>query len=100
MMDRTTLTQHLESILVSANKTNCYFAGGTLCIDNPHGLGGLYMIPASSVLDAKKDSFLLEDDWTIPFKLTDQQKNLFAQIYVKHKTEEHHFYKDMKAIGK
>lgn len=95
-MFKPNLTYHLEAILTDSNKSNCYFVGGSLCIDNPNGKKGFFLIPPP--LSADKKAMLYEEDWEIEFKLNEQQKKLFAQIYVKHKTENHHYYQEMKEI--
>lgn len=91
---KTTLTQHLESVLTSTNKTNCYFTGATFFVDKPNGKG-MFLISPDAVLH-NHEAVLYEDDWIISFKLTDPQKKLIAQIYVENKTDKHMYYQDMK----
>lgn len=91
------LTKHLNAILTETNTTCCYFAGGSLFIDNPNGKGGFFHI--NPPCDASSSSYLYEEDWTIPITLTENQKKLYAQIYLKHKTENHAYWNTMKEIA-
>ena len=93
----TMLTNHLNAILAETNTTNCYFAAGSLCVDNPNGKEGFFLI--NPPCGASSFSYLYEEDWTIQFTLNDTQKILYAQIYLKHKTENHVYWDTMKGIA-